>query len=133
VCHQISLAFAVIHLIHRVLLEPPIDMSLYKDMSCLLCIFTHTLSIPSCTTLVNMPHYLIPVWNKCPFCGCGQRAKLTTSLEMSTYGRICWVCPNTNRSGAICFSISISYIDQFNYSTTANIDGVISAFLVRLI
>jgi hypothetical protein len=55
-CHQIiySLQWVHMHLIHRVLLEPPVDMSLYKDMSCLLCIFTlHSHIINS---LTHYPH-----------------------------------------------------------------------------
>jgi hypothetical protein len=43
------------------------------------------------------------------------------------------MCPDTDPSGAIGFSISISYIDDCTYNTTTNIDGLISAFLVRLL
>jgi hypothetical protein len=42
------------------------------------------------------------------------------------------VCPNTDPSGIIGFSISILYIDDYTYNTTTKIDGLISAFLVRL-
>jgi hypothetical protein len=123
------------HLIHRVLLQPPVVMSLYKDMSSCYASshFTHTLSLPSCTTLLNMPRYLIPAWNEHPFCRCGQRAKLITSLVPSTHGRRCWVCPDANPSGVVGFSISISYIDDCTYNTTTNIGGLISAFLVRFL
>jgi hypothetical protein len=112
VCCQIiySLQWLYMHLMHCVLLEPPIALSLYKDMSShnASSHFIHTLSTPSHTTIVNMPHYLIPVWNERPFYHCRQRVKLTTSLEPSTYGRRCWVCPDTNPSGAVGLSISIS-------------------------
>jgi hypothetical protein len=49
------------HLMHRVLLEPPVAMRLYKDKSSCNTSshFTHTLLTPSHTTVVNMPHYLI--------------------------------------------------------------------------
>jgi hypothetical protein len=62
------------HLMHRVLLEPPVAMSLYKDMSSCNASshFTHTLSTPSHTTIVNMTRYLIPAWNEHPFCRCHQ-------------------------------------------------------------
>jgi hypothetical protein len=45
------------HLMHRVLLESPVAMSLYKDMSSCNASshFTHTLLTPSHTTVVNMP------------------------------------------------------------------------------
>jgi hypothetical protein len=96
--------------LHRVLLEPPVARSLYKYMSSYNASshFTHILSIPSRTTLVNMPRYLIPAWNECPFYRCSQRAKLTTSLELSTYGRRYWVCLDTDPTGVVGFSISIS-------------------------
>jgi hypothetical protein len=60
------------HLMHRVLLEPPIAMSLYKEMSSYNASshFTHTLFTPSHTTVMNMPRYLIRAWNECPFCHC---------------------------------------------------------------
>jgi hypothetical protein len=112
VYHQIiySLQWLHMHLMHRILLEPHIAMSLYKGMpSCNASShFTHTLSTPSHTTIVNMPRYLIPSWNECPFCRYHQRAKLTTSLEASTHGRRCWVCPDTNLSDGVGLSISIS-------------------------
>jgi hypothetical protein len=112
VWHQIiyNLEWLHMHLMHRVLLEPPVAMSLYKDMS--FCNssshFTHTLSTPSHTTVVNMPRYLIPVWHERPSYRCRQRANVTTSLEPSTYGRKCWVCPDTNPSGDVDLSIFIS-------------------------
>jgi hypothetical protein len=61
-------------MLHHVLLEPLVAMSLYKDMSSCNAssYFTHTLSIPSRTTLVNMPRYLIPAWNERLFRRCGQ-------------------------------------------------------------
>jgi hypothetical protein len=41
-----------------------------------------------------MSLYLIPAWDERPFCHCGKRAKLRTSLEEITYGRRYWVCPD---------------------------------------
>jgi hypothetical protein len=51
VCHQIiySLQCVHMHLINRILLQPP--TCCYQPSSH----FTHTLSLPSCTTLLNMP------------------------------------------------------------------------------
>jgi hypothetical protein len=91
------------HLMHGVLLEPPIAISLYKDMSSCNTSshFTHKLLTPSHTTIMNMPRYLILAWNERPFCRCRQRAKLITPLEPSTYERRCWVCLDTNPSGAL--------------------------------
>jgi hypothetical protein len=121
--------------LHRVVLQPSVAMSLYKDMP--FCNasshFIHTLSRHSCTTLLNMPRYLIPTWNERLFCRCGQRAKLTISLLPTTYRRRHWVCPDTDPSGYVGFSISISSIDDCNYSTSTNIDDLISAFLVQLL
>jgi hypothetical protein len=112
VCCQIlyCLQWVHMHLMHHVLLEPLVAMSLYKDMysSNASSHFTHTLSTPLHTTVVNMPRYLIPAWNEHPFCHCCQWAKLTTSLEPSTYGRRCWVCPDTDPSGTVGIYISIS-------------------------
>jgi hypothetical protein len=48
------------HLIHRVLLEPPVDMSLYKDMSCLLCIFTLHSHIIDSLTHYSHEHASLP-------------------------------------------------------------------------
>jgi hypothetical protein len=123
------------HLMQRVLLQPPIFMRLYKDMSSCNASsnLTHTPSTNSHTTVVNMPRYLIPAWNKHPFYRYHQRAKLTTSLELHTYGRRCWVCPDTDPSGIVGLYISISKIDGCTYNTTTNIDGLISAFLVWLL
>jgi hypothetical protein len=95
--------------------------------------FTHTLSLPSHTTLLNMHHYLIPAWNERPFCRCGQRVKLTTSLVPSTYGRRCFMCLDIDPSGVVGFSISILYIDDCTYISTTNMDILISAFLVWLL
>jgi hypothetical protein len=105
-----NLEWLNVHLMHHVLLESPVAMSLYKDMSSYNASshFTHTLSTPSHTIVVNIPHYLIPAWNERPFYRCRQRAKLTTSLDPSTYGRRCWVCPDTNPSGVVGLSIFIS-------------------------
>jgi hypothetical protein len=41
-----------------------------------------------------MSLYPIPAWDEHPFCHCGNRAKLRTSLEEITYGRRYWVCPD---------------------------------------
>jgi hypothetical protein len=70
--------------------------------------FTYTLLTRSHTTIMNMPRYLIPAWNERPFCRCHQRAKFTTSLELSTYERRCWVCPDSNPCGVVGLSIFIS-------------------------
>jgi hypothetical protein len=43
------------------------------------------------------------------------------------------VCPDTAVNGDVSFYISISQIDDCNYNTTTNIDGLILAFLVRLL
>jgi hypothetical protein len=111
VWHQIiyNLVWLHIHLIHRVLLEPTVAMSLYKDMSSCNASshFSHALSTPSHTIDGLMPRYLIPTWNERPFCHCRQWAKLSTSLEPSTYERRCWVCPDTNPSGVVGLSIFI--------------------------
>jgi hypothetical protein len=105
-----NLEWLHMQLVHRILLEPPVAMRLYNNMSSYNASshLTHTLSTPSHTTVVNMPRYLILAWNERPFWRCHQRAKLTTSLEMSTYGKRCWVCPDTNASGTIGLSIFIS-------------------------
>jgi hypothetical protein len=96
------------HLNH-VFLQLPIAMSLYKDMSSRNASshFTHTLSLHSCTIFLNMSRYLISAWNECSFCHCGQWAKLATSLVPTTYGRRCWVCPDTTENGDVSFSILI--------------------------
>jgi hypothetical protein len=41
-----------------------------------------------------MSLYPILVWDDHPFCHCGKRAKLRTSLEEITYGRRYWVRPD---------------------------------------
>jgi hypothetical protein len=111
VWHQIiyNLEWLHMHLMHLVLLELTVAMSLYKDMSSYNASshFSHTLSTPSHTIDGLMPRYLIPAWNEHPFCHCRQRAKLSTSLEPSTYVRSCWVCPDTNPSGTVCLAIFI--------------------------
>jgi hypothetical protein len=111
VCHQIIYTSQWVHMhLHHVLFQPPVVMSLYKDTSTCNASshFTHAISLNSRTILLNMPRYLIPAWNEHPFCRCDQRAKLATSVVLTTYRWRCWVCSDTTTNGDVSFSISIS-------------------------